>query len=323
MRKAYVYSGAILMVGLLGTVVSKAADPPTVSVGPRDDLQAVIDAAGPGDVIEIRRGVYDGPITLNGRSDLTFVGKGTPRIDGGNDNTALILNDCSDLSFTGIVFQNGAPNCVFVTGGDSITFEKCRVTNSDDSGMEIDDSQRITIDRCKIQRTGNDGIAMSDDLGVTTDDSLVVNTKIKQCRDDGIDLNGSRNQFIKVSIKKVLGDGFDMDGGDGNRMESLKIIKPLGDGLHVDGTNTLITNCKVVKAGGDGVDLDDGDGNIVENSKIIKASENGIEVDTRNNVIRNNKVKGSGGNDLRDRVDDGSNTFTNNKHKTSNPPGLQ
>ena len=39
-------------------------------------IQAAVDAANPGDVIEIAKGTYEEAVNVIGRSDLTIVGKG-------------------------------------------------------------------------------------------------------------------------------------------------------------------------------------------------------------------------------------------------------
>lgn len=302
---------AALLIG-----VASVAQAETIVVNSVADLPAALDAASPGDVIRLPRGKIEGQLVMEGISDLTFVGRRT-KIDGGGDVSPLLLTNCSNLTFQRIQFQNADPHGVFAVDCQDLTFERCKVKNTDDSGMEFDDCDRITIDRCKIQRTGNDGIALSDDLLVTTDDCTISNTSISQCADDGIDLNGSRNKILNVRIKKVSGQGTDMDGGDANEFDKVKVTKSLDDGIRIEGTNTRVTNCKVVRPGADGIDLDDGGNSTVENCKVIKAGETGIELDTSGNVVRDCKIKKSGDLDIEDRIQDGSNTFIDNKFKTS------
>lgn len=78
-------------------------------------LQARIDAAPAGSVVEVGPGHYVGPIIV--KQSLKLVGKGSPVIDGGGKGDVVILA-ATDSSISGFVIRGS---------GDSLDFENCGV----------------------------------------------------------------------------------------------------------------------------------------------------------------------------------------------------
>ena len=80
-----------------------------------NELQARIDAAAPGDAIEVGPGVYRGTITV--KKSIKLIGRGSPVIDAGGKGDVLILQ-AHDCEVRGFVIRNS---------GDSLDFENAGV----------------------------------------------------------------------------------------------------------------------------------------------------------------------------------------------------
>jgi nitrous oxidase accessory protein len=82
---------------LAGPATSALADPPF-------DLQAAIDAAQPGDTIEISPGLYQGNVIIE--KPLALVGIDWPIIDGGNQGNVIEINNAPGVTLRGLVIRN-------------------------------------------------------------------------------------------------------------------------------------------------------------------------------------------------------------------------
>lgn len=84
---------------------SSVAAPSSFVVRPSSfKLQAAIDAAQPGDVIEVPPGLYRGNFVIN--KPLTLEGLGWPVLDGDNQGNVISIDNASDVIIRGFVIRN-------------------------------------------------------------------------------------------------------------------------------------------------------------------------------------------------------------------------
>ncbi|MCB0227475.1 MAG: nitrous oxide reductase family maturation protein NosD, partial [Anaerolineae bacterium] len=68
------------------------------------DLQAAIDAAAPGAVIDVPPGVYRQNLVI--AKPITLAGLDWPVIDGGNQGNVIEINQAPDVTIRGLVIRN-------------------------------------------------------------------------------------------------------------------------------------------------------------------------------------------------------------------------
>lgn len=303
-------------IGILGGTA--AADTITVKKG--DDLQAAIDGAKAGDTIVIRKGTY-GPVSLDGRSDLTIKGKGKPVIDGSSADNCLFMNACQRIVVTGVVMKNSQVSAVLGRSCDTVQLSKCVVLDAGDEGIEFADCERITLDRNRIDGTQDDGIACSDGSGEPTNHAIITRNSISNVPDGGIDVHGDDNLISKNRIRKSRTNGVRVGSGTRNVVEKNQILKMDGVGVDLGGDANEVNKNKIVKPTGHGIDVVDGSHKVVSNV-VTKSGGVGIRVGTDANEVRSNKVSKSATFDLQDTTGGDTNTFTGNKVKTLDPSDL-
>lgn len=94
-KKAKIFVATVLLAGLLiiGSTIIGSAIGTAYQVSPGESLQEAINAARPGDTIEVASGTYSGPISVTKRLILQGIdtGRGKPVIDAGGKGSAIIL----------------------------------------------------------------------------------------------------------------------------------------------------------------------------------------------------------------------------------------
>ena len=92
--RAVLVLGVVLWVPALAVAGSAGAEGP--------DLQALIDAATPGSVLEVPAGTYSGGIVID--KPLTIIGRGDPVIDAGGDGDVVMVT-ASEVTIEGFVIR--------------------------------------------------------------------------------------------------------------------------------------------------------------------------------------------------------------------------
>ena len=182
-------------------------------------IQAAINAASPGDVIDIAAGTYgqnltvDVGITLRGRS----YSRADPRtnttiLDGGGKDVVTVPEGVRPApSFVGLVIAHGdnglitrSPSRVahsyfvgnaydsleYDLGGGGVALNNV-IASSGDDGIDIDHAVRnVRLERNRVLRSGDDGveIRLHDDVLPDRVEILVVESEIIGSREDGIQL---------------------------------------------------------------------------------------------------------------------------------------
>ena len=152
MRSRKILFLTVLML-LAGTYISGAA---TIMV--TTTIQDAIDNADDGDVVKIPAGTYNEAIVINDFSKLTItgVGQGVTIIDGTGLTTDLVT----------------------ITNSDRVTVQNLTVANADNSkdNIRIDNAAKVTITKCTVENGDNNGIYASNAAKVVVKNCLIDNS---------------------------------------------------------------------------------------------------------------------------------------------------
>ncbi|RNL83077.1 DUF4957 domain-containing protein [Sinomicrobium pectinilyticum] len=132
------------------------------TVSPGDDLKAVIDNAGDGEVIGLEPGVYElsgTKFNIDGKTVVLMSTSGNPENTILRTNQFTLMNDNAGLSFSGITFDLGG-NLYFldVASGAGATFKNvkvnnCIIENAATSAFRTDRADLYRIDTIQFSNT--------------------------------------------------------------------------------------------------------------------------------------------------------------------------
>jgi len=130
MKHAIVNVVIALTLILLGAFSGSAA-----SVQPAPfDLQAAIDAAKPGEAIQVPPGVYQGNFVID--KSLTLAGVDWPILDGNNQGHVIEINHAPGVTIRGLVIRNS---------GDRL--------DKENAGIAVDQSPRLVVENNRLENT--------------------------------------------------------------------------------------------------------------------------------------------------------------------------
>lgn len=107
---------------------------PAASTNPPFELQAAIDAAQPGDIIEVPPGLYQGNFIIE--KPLTLSGVDWPIVDGGNRGNVIEINNAPGVTLHGLVIRNSGAK-----------LEK------ENAGVAVDKSPRLVAENNRLEHT--------------------------------------------------------------------------------------------------------------------------------------------------------------------------
>jgi parallel beta-helix repeat protein len=253
-------NSASRLVAVGGKIIEVPGDYPTI--------QQAVDAADPGDIIQVASGTYYENVVID-KSHLALIGEDRDTtIDGGGENYAICIT--ADLvnisgfsvkhSRVGIIISssnNNITNCNISNNSEGIlladtlnTIANCNVFNNDCHGIMIMSSENLIIN-CNISSNGQSESYLGHGIyfeGATY--NKIISCKSEN-NDDGICLVGStNNQIINCDIHS-------------NRLVGLKLVY----GYHGASSNNQITDCSV-RNNEDGVYLFESYDNVLRGNSI-------------------------------------------------------
>jgi nitrous oxidase accessory protein NosD len=305
-------------------------------------IQAAVDAAGPGDVIDVAKGSYAEAVLVDGKSQLTLRGKGRPVIDGQGSATPLTIQGSEQITVDGLGFEDAPEQLVLVVDSSSVAIQRCSLesTPEDSSGIRALGSANLVIQKNAFQDLGEDGVVFEEEALLLVTDSLVAKNRFERIGDEAVDVTGSGHRVEKNRIARA-GVGIELDAaasetvvekntvedtedscieleGSGNLASKNKLRRCGDEGLHLTGPDNRAEKNKIDAPDDDGIDVE-ADGNALVANKVTRAGGNGIEVadekgvpgTATGNLFEANKISKSGGNGIQ--VSTGGNTFRRNK----------
>jgi len=155
---------SVLLIGMPAVAASA-----THNVSPGDDIQAVIDAASPGDTILFAPGTYSLSSTLNVNKPLTLTSEdpyaGTkPFLDGGGTLKHIIYIAADDVTINGLEIANGTGDLVRQSDSYSGTIVRnCVVHDSSgDEGIQLKACTDCLVECNRVYDVAQDGISIAE-----------------------------------------------------------------------------------------------------------------------------------------------------------------
>ncbi|WP_300016085.1 right-handed parallel beta-helix repeat-containing protein [Pseudonocardia sp.] len=181
----------------------------TLTVGDGGDhssIQDAVDAAGPGDTVEIAEGTYDGFsvdtqgtaqgwITIRAEEGAEVVVEG----GGGSDQGLVDINGAAYLRLIGLSVRGSDTHGVYGAGTDHVVLRDCEVAGSSDGGIVVLDSTDLLVEGCEVHGNNARGTSASNEALsiVNTDGFEIVGNDVRDNGEEGIDAKyEARNGII-------------------------------------------------------------------------------------------------------------------------------
>jgi parallel beta-helix repeat protein len=196
--------------------VTGAAEAETLMVEPGQSIQEAVEAASPGDIIEVQAGSYYE--NLNITKPLKIIGIGNPVVDAGGRGSAIMLSaggitleglvavnaSCRDCSGIKVISDgNEVLGNVALGNYEGITIEKSRnntlksnnVTNNLGDGIDIEASSNNSLYFNEINGNGDEGL----DIDESSDSNIVIGNRVAG-NEYGLSLENSRGNVLKDNL---------------------------------------------------------------------------------------------------------------------------
>ncbi len=321
-------SSALLVVLLaLATPAARAADG---EVSPGDDLQAAINALGPGDELVMHDGTYE----LTGRLGISLAGTADQPIviraaDGevphihreGADQNIVDIDAASYLTFRGIEFSGGSAG-IRMSDVDFLTIEDCHIHDTGDVAVRANDGgmtyEGLQILRNHIHDTNYTGEGMylgCNDNGCQVFDSVIAGNYVHHTngptieQGDGIELKeGSHDNVIRDNVIHDTNYPciltYSAAGNGGPNVLERNVMWNCGDHGIQSAADATIRNNIILSTNSDGIAMQSHQSGspsnllIVHNTVLHAATAISVRDNTGMVTIANNAIYSAGGDAL-------------------------
>lgn len=138
-------------------------------------LQAAINAAGPGTVICMGPGVFQGSLVFQGKSGVTLRGQGTGAtvVAGGAVDGVLVFNS-QGLTFQDFMILGGHPTDAYISNSSNIAFQGVSAAGGG-IGLHFDNASSGSLTSSTIYSAEADGVLIRHGSSIQADRSLIFN----------------------------------------------------------------------------------------------------------------------------------------------------
>ncbi|MFH0944836.1 MAG: right-handed parallel beta-helix repeat-containing protein [Planctomycetota bacterium] len=261
-------------------------------------IQSAINAATPGDVVEIAGGTYLEHLSVADKTDLTLRPASGDKVilDAGGSGWPLLIGApgmvTSKIRVNKLRIRNTSNGSgVWIGHATDVWVDNCEITNVVDGVFSIV-SDSVLVRKCKIKSTlGNGIVCIQGDL-------CAFQNRISSTGANGIQLIGNGSWAMSNTIDHTVGDGVrlgdDSTTTTGCLVHLNSIKNSQGDGVfctNMVGTASILGN-RISRCLDDGIDLHYGSLQCeVAFNNINRCTDGGLEIHSNSHTIRKNKIK--------------------------------
>jgi parallel beta-helix repeat protein len=230
-----------------------------------DTIQAGVNAAVAGDVVQVAPGLYLEEVAIATAGITLRGGKGA------------------------LIDPSGLPppaHAIHVTAAD-VVIDGIGVRNGDDDGIRVTGVPRTQIRRVDVQSP--DDVCVN--LMGTTPDTVIEGSRFRDCGDEAVSAaDADRLQLLGNNVEG--GDGFDVI-GDEVHAERNGFLRYAGTGLGIEGSAAMVTGNRFERGDG-GIGVEGGQASITRNS-LTNLDGTAIDVEGDDPLIEGNPISSVGG----------------------------
>ncbi len=171
-----------------------ARKPMKWTVGPGQMIQAALDSTIPGDVVEIKPGVYHEALLLNtdGVTIRGLIENGQrPVLDGQNKLTDALISSSHNLLIQGLMVKDYVNNGLTIHGSQNVSFRNLIVDNTGLYGIYPVECQGVLVEQCVVTRIKDAAIY----VGQSRD--ILVRHNEAHSSVTGIEIENSVNSMVE------------------------------------------------------------------------------------------------------------------------------
>jgi parallel beta-helix repeat protein len=230
------------VVGSGGNVMVVSDD----GTGDFDTLQEAVDAAHPGDLVQIRSGNYSERVVVD--KNLTIIGDGPGAIISANgvpllpgslasDSAVLVVRDAFDVVIEDVSFT-GPEDGVIVRSSSNVTLRKITASGNGGNGVDVRSSANVTVSGT-FSGNGDHGVRVRDgSTDVVVESSLMIGNV-----DDGIRVLESSNVVVRDNESSQNGDhGIEVRDSTGVSLVGNTANNNAGFGIRIRDSDVLVEN---------------------------------------------------------------------------------
>lgn len=148
--------------------ISARVGPPSTIVAPGGSIQAAVDAATPGSVIQISAGVYREAVTV-AKPGIALIGRGSVILENpGDAEDGIRVTDAGDhFLLANVTVRGFEENGVFLIGVDGFVLENVTAEDNGEYGLFPVRSSYGVIDNCRASGHSDTGIYVGQSHHVT------------------------------------------------------------------------------------------------------------------------------------------------------------
>lgn len=284
----------ILSIAFIGGILAGPLDAGKITV-PDDQpsIQAGINAAGPGDTVMIKAGVYNEDLLISGRPDITLrpKGKGKVIIDAQGTGAPIYITNSDRVTLKNLRLRNSSNMGGIVVGSSQdVRIVGCR-TQDTRFGVDSYDSDRLRVRNCRVSKTTSYGIF------IDQDESIVEGCVVRDTDMMGIYVTGSTNTIRDNRVEGTslaaieVGDSvlaYSSNLIEGNRIEN---ASPFGIFIDEDADGCTILDNRIGRTTGTGIQLENNSRfHYIARNRITGATNRGISIYSPGNSVARNRV---------------------------------